>query len=200
MQALNHALTRLPNWPFYVLGPLPAIWLFWRALNNQLGADPIDTLIVEYGETSIQLLALTLLITPLKHLKINATKQKRPLGLLAFTYALFHLLVWLVLDQGLNLERIWTEIIKRPYITLGMIAFALMIPLALTSNNRALRKLGPKKWKRLHLLTYPLALIASFHFILVVKGWQVEPFIYFGIFATIVFLKRKSIQLLIKSK
>ena len=181
MKSINYYLSRIPNWSIYLLGAAPVFWQFWLAINNRLGADPIDRLIDTYGIWALQLLVATLAITPLRALGIQATKLRRPLGVLTFFYALAHLLVWIVFDQGLALERIITEIIKRPFITLGMISFLIMIPLALTSNNRSLRKLGPKTWGKLHRLTYPLAVLVSLHFILVVKGWPLEPFIYAAI-------------------
>ena len=109
------------------------------------------------------------------HLAI-AQALGRTIGLLAFTYVALHLLVWAVLDVQ-SLERVWADILKRPYITIGMAAFVLMIPLAVTSNNRSVRGLGPT-WRKLHLLTYPVALLAAIHYVWLAKGFQLEPLVY----------------------
>ncbi len=180
MNKLQFWLNRIPNGLIYLLGAIPPLWLFYKGLQNQLGPDPIDVLEEKYGLWALWLLLATLSITPVKRIGLNITKWRRPLGLLCFFYAMAHLLVWLVLDQGLVLSRIWTELVKRPFITIGMISFLLMIPLALTSNNRALRRLGPIKWRRLHRLTYFIALLVPIHFILVIKGIPIEGVLYLG--------------------
>jgi sulfoxide reductase heme-binding subunit YedZ len=110
---------------------------------------------------------------------VNLTKFRRALGLLTFFYVFLHLLVWLVLDVQI-LSQIWADIIKRPYITIGMVGFLLLIPLAITSNNRSIRKLGPKTWRRLHQLTYLTAILGAVHFVMLSKGFQIEPLIYLG--------------------
>ena len=103
-------------------------------------------------------------------------KFRRALGLLAFGYVCLHLLVWLVLDVGV-LSQIWADILKRPYITIGMAGFVCLIPLAATSNNYSIRKLGPK-WRQLHRLTYIAVVLGGVHFIWLVKGFQIEPLLY----------------------
>jgi methionine sulfoxide reductase heme-binding subunit len=96
--------------------------------------------------------------------------------LLGFTYVSLHLLVWLVLDVGI-LSQIWADILKRPYITIGMAGFACLLPLAATSNNYSIRKLGAK-WRKLHRLTYLAVVLGAVHFIWLVKGFQIEPLLY----------------------
>jgi sulfoxide reductase heme-binding subunit YedZ len=108
---------------------------------------------------------------------VNLIKFRRAIGLMTFYYILLHLLVWLVLDVQI-LSQIWADILKRKYITVGMAAFVLMIPLALTSNNRALRKIGPVRWRQLHKLTYAVAIMGALHFLWLVKGIQLEPILY----------------------
>ena len=98
---------------------------------------------------------------------------------MAFFYVSAHLLVWLVLDVQI-VSQIWADILKRPYITVGMAAFVLMIPLAATSTNRAIRALGAR-WRKLHRLTYMVALLGALHFVMLVKGFQLEPLVYMGI-------------------
>jgi sulfoxide reductase heme-binding subunit YedZ len=99
-------------------------------------------------------------------------------GLLAFYYAALHLTVYMVLDQGLDLAAIWADIVKRPYITVGMLAFSILVPLALTSSTPMIRGLGGATWQRLHRLVYVATAAAALHFIMLVKAWPPEPLIY----------------------
>ncbi|OBY25722.1 protein-methionine-sulfoxide reductase heme-binding subunit MsrQ [Leisingera sp. JC1] len=185
MGSLNQLLRRLPVWAVYLLGALPAPWLFYQGLTGGLGVEPIKALEHEYGELALQLMILTLAVSPLRRLLgLNLMKFRRAIGLLCFFYVTCHLLVWLVLDVQL-LGQIIADIAKRPYITIGMGAFVLMLPLALSSNNLSVRALG-RTWTRLHRLTYAAALLGSVHFVMLSKGFQIEPLIYLGL--TLLFL------------
>lgn len=178
-QKINVAIRRIPAWPIYILFPLPGLWLFWEALNDRLGANPIQALEHRYGELGLQLLILVLLITPIQRLsKISFLKFRRAIGVMAFVYVLAHMLTWVVLDQEIDIGAIWTEIVKRPYITIGMLGFLVLLPLAVTSNNLSVRRLGPKLWRRLHQLTYVAAIAGAAHYLLLVKGWPIKPIIY----------------------
>jgi len=180
MEFANQLLRRLPVWAVYLLGALPAPWLFYLGLTGGLGVEPVKALEHEYGELALQLLILTLAISPLRRLLgLNLMKFRRAVGLLCFFYVLCHLFVWLVLDVQI-LNQILTDIAKRPYITIGMGAFVMMLPLALTSNNLSVRKLG-RAWSRLHRLTYAAAVLGAVHFVMVSKGFQIEPLIYLGL-------------------
>ncbi|ALG91516.1 MULTISPECIES: protein-methionine-sulfoxide reductase heme-binding subunit MsrQ [Actibacterium] len=177
---VNTALRRVPAWVLYIVGPLPALWFLWLGLTGGLGIEPIRGLEHELGQFALKLMIAGLAITPLRRLAgLNLIRYRRAIGLLAFFYVLLHLAVWLFLDLQ-NWGLIRADILKRPYITIGMLAFALMIPLALTSNNRSVRKLGPS-WRRLHRLTYPAVLLGAIHFVMLVKGWQAEPLIYLAV-------------------
>jgi sulfoxide reductase heme-binding subunit YedZ len=114
---------------------------------------------------------------------INLLRYRRAVGLLAFFYAVFHLLVYVVLDQGLDLAAVWADIVKRPFITIGMLAFVILVPLAATSNNRVIRRLGPGAWVRLHRWVYAAAAAAAIHFVMVVKSWPPEPLVYAALVA-----------------
>ena len=152
--------------------------------TNQLGQDPIRAFEHEVGELALQFLIAGLVITPLRELtKINLIKYRRAIGLMAFYYTLAHLTVYMVFDQSLDFAEIWRDIVKRPYITFGMAAFALMVPLALTSNNPTIRKIGPVVWRKIHKMVYPIAIGAVLHFMLLTKTWEVEPMIYAAILA-----------------
>lgn len=177
---INTTARRVPTWVVYILCLLPAPYFFYLAVTGNLGPDPVKPLEHKYGELALQLLIAGLCITPLRqHLGINLIKFRRSLGIMAFTYVSFHLLVWAVLDVQ-TLGRVIEDIIKRPYITIGMAGFALLLPLAVTSNNWSVRKLGPT-WRKLHKLTYPAVFLGGVHYIWLVKGIQIEPLIYLAV-------------------
>jgi methionine sulfoxide reductase heme-binding subunit len=174
---INQALRRLPPWVLYLLGGIYPCWLLYLGLTGGLGPDPVKALEHALGERALQLVILGLTVTPLRRLTgLSLLKFRRAIGVLTFSYVALHLLVWLVLDVQI-LSQILTDIAKRPYITIGMAAFVLMLPLVLTSNNFSVRKLG-RRWTRLHLLTYPAAILGGLHYVMLVKGFQIEPLIY----------------------
>lgn len=182
-QRINLRLSRVPAWPLYVLGALPPAWFLWLGLTGGLGVEPIKALEHRLGELALQMFIATLAVTPLRDWTgVNLTRFRRAIGLLTFFYVCLHLLVWLILDVQI-LSQIWADILKRPYVTVGMAAFVLMIPLAVTSNNLSIRKLGPKQWKRLHRLSYLAAVLGALHFVMLAKGFQIEPLVYLGIVA-----------------
>ncbi|WP_417601851.1 protein-methionine-sulfoxide reductase heme-binding subunit MsrQ [Pararhodobacter oceanensis] len=177
-RAINSTLRKLPAWPIYIIGAAWAAWLFYLGLTGGLGPEPINALERRYGEVALQLLVAGLFVTPLRTWTgVNLVKFRRALGLTAIFYVLAHFLVWAVLDLR-NLARIGEEIVKRPYITIGFAAFLLLIPLALTSNNLSIKRLGAATWRKLHRLTYPAVLLGAIHYIWLVKGYPIEPFIY----------------------
>jgi len=177
-QKINGALRGVPTWPFYLLGGVIPFWWLYLGLTGGLGVEPIRELEHRLGELALQVLIASLAITPLRNLTgVALIRFRRMLGLLTFYYIVLHLLVWLVLDVQI-IGQIWADILKRPYITVGMVAFVLMIPLALTSNNLSIRKMGPLGWRRLHRLVYVSAVLGAIHFVLLVKGWQIEPLLY----------------------
>lgn len=163
----------------YVLGMVPAVWYFYLGITDQLGADPQNTLERTLGLWALRFLVAVLAITPLRSLVgPRLIRYRRTAGLLAFYYAVLHVFVYLVLDQRLDVTAIVTDIVKRPYITVGMIAFVILVPLAITSNNTMIRRLSGGTWNRLHRLVYVAAIAASVHFLMVVKTWNPEPVIY----------------------
>lgn len=185
---VNAFARKLPSWVIYLIYAAPAPVFFYMAATGRMGADPISALQREYGEIALQLLIIGLCITPLRrHLGVNLLKFRRAFGLLAFFYVVLHLGVWALLDVQ-SVERVWADIVKRPYITIGMVAFLLMIPLALTSNNRAVRWLGPR-WRRLHRLTYGVVLLGAVHFIWLRKGVQIEPLAYLAVILAVLALR-----------
>jgi sulfoxide reductase heme-binding subunit YedZ len=177
IERTNGLVRRVPTWTVYLLYILPAPYFFYLALTGGLGPDPVKPLEHQYGEIALQLLIVGLCITPLRrYFGVNLIKFRRTFGVLAFTYVTLHLLVWAFLDVQ-TLNAVIADIFKRPYITVGMVSFVLLLPLALTSNNWSVRKLGPK-WRQLHKLTYVAAILGGVHYIWLAKGIQLEPLLY----------------------
>lgn len=177
--ALNRALRRLPTWPVWVALLAPAVWLTWLLFTGGLGVDPVKTYERELGLWALQLLLAGLCVTPLLRLTgLNLIRFRRALGVVAFVYVALHLLVWVVLDKQFHWAEMGRDILRRPYITLGMAGFALLAPLALTSTDAALRRMGALAWRRLHLLAYPAAILGAAHYLMVVKAWPTQPILY----------------------
>ncbi|ABG30416.1 protein-methionine-sulfoxide reductase heme-binding subunit MsrQ [Roseobacter denitrificans] len=177
---INGFARKVPVWAVYILYLLPVPWLLYLAQTGGLGREPIKALEHELGEIALQLLIIGLCISPLRrYLGVNLIRFRRTFGLLAFIYVALHLLVWLVLDVGI-ISQIWADILKRPYITIGMIGFLLLVPLAITSNNWFVRRLGAR-WHKLHKLAYVAVVLGAVHFIMVKKVWELEPLIYLAV-------------------
>lgn len=189
MQRVNQALRPVPGWVIYPLGLLPLAWLVLRGVLGDLGIDPVKEVEHSLGLTALQFLVGGLAITPLRWMTgVNLIRYRRAVGLVAFFYVALHLSVWLLLDIQLRWGEIWADILRRPYITIGMLGFAAMIPLAITSNNLSIRKLG-KRWRVLHRLTYLAAAAGAVHFLLVVKAWPTEPLLYLGAVGLLLLLR-----------
>ena len=150
----------------FVLALLPLSWLVYGALANTLGANPAEALIRSTGDWTLRFLCLTLTITPLRQWTgWNAlARLRRMLGLFTFFYGVMHFLCFAWLDMGFDVEAILKDIPKRPFILVGTAALLLMLPLAATSFNRAIKALGAKRWQLLHRLVYATALLALLHF------------------------------------
>jgi sulfoxide reductase heme-binding subunit YedZ len=184
--AKSFTLPQVPKILVYIVGFIPAVWLFYAGITDQLGADPMRYLEQALGLWALRFLIATLTITPLRQLlNVNLLRYRRAIGLLAFYYAALHLITYLVLDQGLDVSAIVADIIKRPYITIGMATFILLVPLAVTSNNASIRRMGGQAWAKLHKLVYAAAVGAALHYILVVKSWPTEPLVYAAIVAVL---------------
>ena len=177
-------LARLQKPALFLLALVPAAWLAWRTLHDLLGANPVEELELTTGIWAFRFLLISLAITPLRRLTgwNRVVQFRRMLGLFAFAYATAHLLIYVVLDQGLALEYILKDVVKRRFITAGMVAFVLMVPLAVTSTKGWIRRLG-RRWQSLHRLVYVSAIAAALHFIWKVKVVIGEPVYYAGILA-----------------
>lgn len=173
-------------WALYALGLLPAAWTFYLGATGQLVGNPVKIFEHLLGEWALRFLILTLLISPIRDIfGINWVRYRRALGLLAFWYVAMHFLAYMILDKRLALDVIAEDIFKRWFITIGMAAFVVLIPLALTSNRWSIRKLGAG-WVRLHRLIYPIAAAGALHYCLSVKVIGPEQLIYAGIIAVLI--------------
>jgi sulfoxide reductase heme-binding subunit YedZ len=164
----------------FIASLIPAVWLAYALVTDQLGANPIEAITRETGLWALRFLWLTLLITPLRWVTSwnKLVSLRRMLGLYVFFYAVLHMLLYLWLDQFFDIGEIIKDIIKRPFITIGFISFIALLPLAITSNNKMVKRMGGKAWKKLHKLTYFIAVSSAIHFYMLVKQDKIEPIIY----------------------
>lgn len=187
----NAALRRVPAWTIYIVGAVAIGWLFYLAATGQMGREPINALEREYGEVALKLMVFGLMITPLRrYVGLNLMKFRRAIGLTAFAFVLAHFLVFAILDVQ-SLSRVVEEVIKRPYVTVGMLSFLMMIPLAITSNNAMVRRMGAAGWRNLHKLTYPAAVLGAVHYLWLVRGFPYEPLVYMGLILGLLALRVK---------
>jgi len=180
------------------LGPFAG--LIWRVFYGDLGANPIETITFYTGDWTLRFLLITLSISPLRQwFGLSALiRFRRMLGLYVFFYACIHFSVWFIFDHGLNVNDMFEDIVKRPYITLGFSGLMLLIPLAVTSNNAMIRKLG-KRWKILHRLTYVIVVLGALHYLWLVKADYLLPGIY-AVVAAILLLQRLKLKKWFPSK
>ncbi|NBB16361.1 protein-methionine-sulfoxide reductase heme-binding subunit MsrQ [Caulobacter sp. SLTY] len=165
--------------------PIP--WLGWNLFNGDLGANPIEALIRQLGVWGLRFILISLAITPAARIlrMPRLIRFRRTVGLFAFAYVLLHWTSYIGLDQIFDWGAIGKDILKRPFITIGMTAFVLLIPLAITSTNAAIRKLGPVRWRRLHRLIYVIAPLGVLHYYMLVKADHRPPLIYAAFLAVL---------------
>ena len=163
------------------------IWAYQFIAGN-LGVNPIERLMDEFGLMALRLIILTLMISTIANIRQlkSIVVFRRMIGLFAFYYVCLHFSTYIFLDHFFDIEFIIKDIIKRPFITFGFISFLCLIPLAFTSTNKMVKRLSYKLWKKIHYLIYPAAILSSFHFYVLVRADKTEPMIYMGI---IVFYK-----------
>ncbi len=179
---------------------LPVLNLYFLAFADELGADPVEIVIHFTGIGSLNLLLITLGVSPLAKLlkQPYLLQTRRLLGLYAFAYALLHLLNFLAFEVQFDGVLFISEVIKRPYITIGMLAFIILSVLAITSINRLKKKMG-KSWQRLHNLTYLLVLLVTVHFYWSLKSALISPFFYFALCFILLSFRYKKLKRLILS-
>ncbi len=159
---------------------LPLLWLIAAGLRDALGANPIEYITRATGDWTLRMLMITLAVTPLRQLTgwHWLVRLRRTLGLYAFFYACLHLTTYVWLDQFFDIDGIVKDIVKRPFITIGFGAFVLLLPLAATSTNGMIRRLGGRLWQRLHRLVYAIGTLGVVHYWWLVKKDITEPVIY----------------------
>lgn len=178
---INTALKRVPTWSVYILGLLLLAWLVVQVFTGGLGVDPVKAIEWRLGSLGLQFLLAGLCVTPLRRFAgLNLLRYRRALGLVCFAFVTLHLVTWLVLDLQLRWAEIGADLYKRPYIIVGMLGLAAMVPLAVTSNNASIRRLGAAGWQKLHRLTYFAVFAGALHYLLLVKAWTTEPLLYFA--------------------
>ena len=167
----------------FILILFPSLLWAYQFVTGNLGVNPIEKLMDELGLMALRLIIITLMITTLSNIKPlkSIVVLRRMIGLFAFYYVCLHFSTYIVLDHFLDMQFIIQDIIKRPFITFGFISFLFLIPLASTSTNNMIKRLGFKLWKKIHYLIYPVAILASMHFYVLVRADKTEPVIYMGI-------------------
>lgn len=187
INTINQTARRIPAYTIYIAGVALAAWVIYFALATP---DPAKVLERDLGTRGLQILIATLCITPLRWYGINLLKFRRALGLMGFMFIALHLMTWVVLDLALRWSEILTELTKRPFIIVGMLAFVALIPLAVTSNNTMVKRLGALRWKRLHWLAYPATLAGAAHFVMIGKVYTLESALYFAVVAGLLIARR----------
>ena len=184
----------------FLLCLLPLTSLVWRGFYGDLGANVVETITHNTGDWTLRFLLITLSITPLRNWFgwSGLIRFRRMLGLFVFFYACCHFSIWFIADHGFDFAGMLEDIVKRPYISFGFSALLLLIPLAITSNNAMVKKLG-RRWKKLHQLVYLIVVLGVLHFLWLVKADYLEPGIYAAI-AAILLLQRVNFKKWLSSK
>jgi sulfoxide reductase heme-binding subunit YedZ len=164
---------------------IPLVWLAWDGVTGRLGANPVEAVVRRTGVWAINLLLISLAITPARRLPGGSRLIvfRRMLGLFAFFYAGLHLMTYVGLDQFFAVRDIVKDVVKRPFITIGMASFVLLVPLAVTSTNRMIARLGGARWRMLHRLAYVIAIGGVLHYFWLVKADIRSPLLYAGFLA-----------------
>lgn len=183
----------LPGWRLaaWLLGGGPLLWLAWRVGNGDLGPNPVEFLEHYSGDWSLRLLLATLAVTPLRRWsgRGEVLRIRRLLGLWAFCWICLHFAIYLTFDLEWSPRLLGEDLVERSYITLGFTAWLLLVPLAITSTRGWQRRLGPR-WRGLHRLIYPAALLGALHFLWLVKADIREPALYLGVLIALLWLRR----------
>lgn len=182
----------------FLLCLVPLALLVARALGDDLGANPIETITHHTGRWGLRLLLVTLAVTPLRQLTGwgGVMRLRRMLGLFAFFYLSLHFVTYAWLDQGLVWADVVEDVAKRPYVTVGFTAFLLLVPLAATSTDGMIRRLGGRRWKRLHRLVYVSAVGGCLHYLWLVKADSRDPLVYLAILTVLLALRLPAVRTL----
>lgn len=174
----------------FVLSLLPAAWLAFRLVQGDLGANPAETLQLDTGIWALRFLILTLAVTPIRRLTgwNRIIQFRRMLGLFAFFYACLHLVAYAVFDRYMDFSGVWEDVVRRPFITAGMVALLAMVPLAVTSTKGWIRRMG-RRWQTLHRLIYVSAIAAAVHYLWKVKIMSGSPVYHAAIIAALLLFR-----------
>jgi sulfoxide reductase heme-binding subunit YedZ len=178
---------RLVSWAVWLACAAPLLWFVVQAFTDGMGANPIQYVLRQLGVWALRFVCITLAMGPLsKLLKAPVIiRYRRRVGLWAFAYVCLHLSTYIGVDQVFDWPTIGKDIAKRPYITIGMAAFAMLLPMAVTSADKLRRKLGPKRWRRLHQAIYLIAPMGAVHYFLLVKADHRPPLVYGAVIAVL---------------
>lgn len=173
---INARARRIPEWAVWLAGAIPLVLLVADTMLGRLGIDPVRDIEHRLGRTALYFLAASLAVTPmLRYGRINVVRLRRALGLLCFSYAVLHLSAWVVFDMGLLWSQIVKDVVKRPYLVFGMLAFSILLLLAVTSNAASIRRLGGAGWRTLHRFVYVAAPFVVLHWLWALKIWGPKP-------------------------
>jgi sulfoxide reductase heme-binding subunit YedZ len=187
--------TKFARLVVFVNGAVPLVLLAWDAAHTNLGANPVEFLTRTTGALALVFLVLSLAVTPLRKQLAQPwmVKLRRMLGLYSFVYASLHLMTYVWFDKSFNASAVVKDTFKRPFITFGMAAFLILVPLAITSTNGMVKRLGGKRWNRLHRFVYLAAALAVIHYYALVKADTREPII-FGVVLALLLVYRPLIK------
>ena len=176
----NQFITRIVKPVLFVFCLVPFLWLVWDTSSNNLGANPVEEITHRTGDWILRLLLVTLAVTPLRRISgiQSLLRIRRMVGLFTFFYACLHFLTYIWLDQFFDVPAIVEDVVERPYITIGFSSFLLLIPLAVTSTNAMVRRLGGKRWQQLHRLVYVIGIGGVVHYLWLVKSDLTQPLFY----------------------
>lgn len=165
----------------------PLAWLAWKAGFGYLGVNPIETVNRFLGDWALRFLLIALAVTPLRKVTgwSRLGRLRRMLGLFAFAYVCLHVSSYVGLDQFFDWPAIWKDVLKRKFITVGMVGFVLLVPLAVTSTDAMLRRLGGRRWRLLHRLVYGVGVLGVFHYFMMVKKDVTQPTLYAAVLAVL---------------
>lgn len=180
VQSLNRWLRRLPVWLVWALGAIPLLLLVWDTVQGNLGVEPVRDIEHRLGRTALYFLIGTLAITPFLRLtRVNLVRLRQALGLICFSYAVLHLAAWVVFDMAFLWAQMLKDVVKRPYLIFGMLAFVMLLALAVTSNRFSIRRMGAG-WRQLHRLIYPASVLVAVHWLWALKLWERKPLLILG--------------------
>jgi len=172
----------------HILCLLPLAWLVYQTFTGGLGANPVEAIIRYLGDWALRFLLIALAVTPVRIVTgwLPIARLRRTLGLYAFFYVVIHIMAYVGLDHMFDWATIWGDIVKRTYITVGMAALLMLIPLVVTSTDAMIRRLGGARWRKLHMLVYPAGIAGVIHYFLMIKAGYQEPLLY-AVILTVLF-------------